>query len=310
MSTKSIAALIACFSSSCYAFDGLSSLNSEFTYTDNIKQPLLMTDSSSDSLLPADFYSNYSQLTSNSYALNYDESTLDLEPTPLPKYLSVSDQKDWDYLLHQTYTILGLSVVTAATMTLLPESVTKWDEESRSLKGLGKKWKDHVTEGPVWDRDEHFLNYVMHPYFGGVYYTAARHSGFNEFESFLYSATMSTFFWEYGVEAFAEVPSWQDIFITPFLGSVVGEMMFEAEQNIVASGGEVLGSETMGSVSLFFLNPVGHIHGWVSNAWGGSAEFQFVDNPWFDNQSAAKFAADSGAVYDSAFYGGQLTITF
>lgn len=107
----------------------------------------------------------------------------------------------------------------------------------------------------------------MHPYFGGVYYTAARHAGFNEFESFLYSATMSTFFWEYGVEAFAEVPSWQDIFITPFFGAVIGELMFEAEQNIVANGGEVMGSDTMGGVTLFFLNPIGHIHGWVSSAW-------------------------------------------
>ena len=99
--------------------------------------------------------------------------------------------------------------------------------------------------------------------------TAARHAGFNEFESFLYSATLSTF-WEYKAEAFASAIL-ADLFITPFFGAVVGEMMFEAEQDIVVNGGEVWGSETMGNVSLFFLNPVGHIHGWVSDAWGGSA---------------------------------------
>ncbi len=148
----------------------------------------------------------------------------------------------------QTYTILGLSVATVGLMTLLPESITKWDEEDRDMSKLGSKWKDNVSSGPVWDRDEHFLNYVMHPYFGGVYYTAARHAGYNEFESFLYSATMSTFFWEYGVEAFAEIPSWQDLFITPFFGAVVGEMMLTAEQDIVANGGEVMGSETVGDV--------------------------------------------------------------
>jgi hypothetical protein len=210
----------------------------------------------------------------------------------------------------QTYTILGLSVATVGMMTLLPESITKWDEEDRDLSGLGGKWKDNVTAGPVWDRDEHFLNYIMHPYFGGVYYTAARHAGYNEFESFLYSATMSTFFWEYGVEAFAEVPSWQDIFITPFFGAVVGEMMFEAEKDLVASGGEVWGSETMGGVTLFFLNPVGHIHGWVSDAWGGSAEFQYSSTPWFGNQDAAKFAMDAGASYDNVFYGVEMDIKF
>ena len=90
--------------------------------------------------------------------------------------------------------------------------------------------------------------------------------------------TTLSLFSEYGVEAFAEVPSWQDLFITPFFGAVVGEIMFEAEQDIVANGGEVWGSETMGSVSLFFLNPVGHIHGWVSDAWGGSAEFGSTQN--------------------------------
>jgi hypothetical protein len=134
------------------------------------------------------------------------EQELKVDEPALPRYLTPSDTKDWDYLKDQTYTILGLSVVTVGLMTLLPESITKWDEDDRNLSGLGQKWWDNVSQGPTWDRDEHYLNYVMHPYFGGVYYTAARHAGFNEFESFLYSAAMSGLFWEYGVEAFAEVP--------------------------------------------------------------------------------------------------------
>ncbi len=152
------------------------------------------------------------------YAMGLDsDDSLNLDAGLQPKHLIVPKDKDWDYLMGQTYTILGLSVATVGLMTLLPESITKWDDEDRDMSKLGSKWKDNVSSGPVWDRDEHFLNYVMHPYFGGVYYTAARHAGYNEFESFLYSATMSAFFWEYGVEAFAEIPSWQDLFITPFL---------------------------------------------------------------------------------------------
>ena len=245
------------------------------------------------------------------YAMGLDsDDSLNLDVGLQPKHLIVPKDKDWDYLMGQTYTILGLSVATVGLMTLLPESITKWDDEDRDMSKLGSKWKDNVSSGPVWDRDEHFLNYVMHPYFGGVYYTAARHAGYNEFESFLYSATMSAFFWEYGVEAFAEIPSWQDLFITPFFGAVVGEMMLTAEQDIIAGGGEVMGSETMGDVSLFFLNPVGHIHYWVSDAWGGSAEFQFSSSPWFGNQDAAKFAMDSGASYDNVFYGFEMKVTF
>ncbi|WP_282176520.1 DUF3943 domain-containing protein [Vibrio nereis] len=257
------------------------------------------------------FYANgNSTALLDPYNFNANESALKLDEEPVAKYLTVQDERDWEYLKGQTYTILGLSVATVGLMTLLPESITKWDEEDRNLSGLGSKWKDNVTAGPVWDRDEHYLNYVMHPYFGGVYYTAARHAGFNEFESFLYSATMSTFFWEYGVEAFAEVPSWQDVFITPFFGAVVGELMLEAEQDIITSGGEVLGSATMGDVTLFFLNPVGHIHGWVSNTWGGSAELQYSSNPWFGNDQAAKFALESGAQYDNVFYGVEMKISF
>ncbi|AXB31807.1 DUF3943 domain-containing protein [Vibrio campbellii] len=245
------------------------------------------------------------------YAMGLDsDDSLNLDAGLQPKHLIVPKDKDWDYLMGQTYTILGLSVATVGLMTLLPESITKWDDEDRDMSKLGSKWKDNVSSGPVWDRDEHFLNYVMHPYFGGVYYTASRHAGYNEFESFLYSATMSAFFWEYGVEAFAEVPSWQDLFITPFFGAVVGEMMLTAEQDIIAGGGEVMGSETMGDVSLFFLNPIGHIHYWISDAWGGSAEFQFSSSPWFGNQDAAKFAMDSGASYDNVFYGFEMKVTF
>ncbi|WP_146448268.1 DUF3943 domain-containing protein [Vibrio kanaloae] len=252
----------------------------------------------------------YTYKPSKNYALNESSDQYDLTIDKQPLYLTVSDGKDWDYLMGQTYTILGLSVATVGLMTLLPESITKWDDDQRDISALGQKWKDNVSAGPVWDRDEHFLNYVMHPYFGGVYYTAARHAGYDEFESFLYSWTMSTFFWEYGVEAFAEVPSWQDLFITPFFGAVVGEMMLEAEQNIVASGGEVMGSQTMGDVSLFFLNPVGHIHYWVSDAWGGDAEVNLNTNPWWDNQDAAKFAYDAGAPYDSQFVGMNFKVTF
>ncbi|EGQ7963387.1 DUF3943 domain-containing protein [Vibrio vulnificus] len=252
----------------------------------------------------------YSYKPTTTLSLDEPSNDLNLDASTQPKHYIVPQDKDWDYLMGQTYTILGLSVATVGLMTLLPESITKWDDDARDISNLGSKWKDNVSSGPVWDRDEHFLNYIMHPYFGGVYYTAARHAGYNEFESFLYSSVMSTFFWEYGVEAFAEVPSWQDIFITPFFGAVVGEIMLETEQNIIANGGEVLGSETVGDVSLFFLNPVGHIHYWVSNAWGGSAEVNFVSNPWFGNQDAAKYALDSGYAYDNQFYGFDFKVTF
>lgn len=256
-----------------------------------------------DSLL----VSSHSDITSRS-AANSDRQADSHSINTLPMHLSVAPEKDWDYLLSQSYTILGLSFATVGMMTLLPESVTNWTDEDRNLGNLGSKWWDNVSAGPVWDHDDHYLNYVMHPYFGGVYYTAARHSGFNEWESFLYSATMSTFFWEYGVESFAEVPSIQDIIVTPLFGAAVGEWMFQTELEITARGGEVMGSKALGDVSLFLLNPVGHIHYWVTDWWAGDADVSFTYKPWFGNTTAANFATDAGIPYDRQFIGLELKL--
>ena len=226
-----------------------------------------------------------------------------------PKHRITAKEKDWDYLLGQTGVIFGFSVVTVGLMTLLPESITKWDEEDRDISRLGSKWWDNVSDGPIWDEDEHYLNYIMHPYFGGVYYVAARHAGFDEFESFLYSFAMSTFFWEYGVEAFAEIPSIQDVIVTPLFGALAGELMYVKEQEIIAKG-KVLGSETLADVSLFLLNPVGHIHYWLTDWWDVKSELSVTQDRWFGYQAAANYAYDSGAEYSDNFVGLQLKVEF
>lgn len=142
---------------------------------------------------------------------------------------------------------------------LLPESFTQWDKEEMKKNGIGAKWKENVKAGPVVDEDNFFLNYVMHPYFGGVYYMTARSNGFNIFESFTYSAIMSTFFWEYGIEAFAEIPSVQDLIVTPVLGSVVGEGFFYAKKSILKNNSKILNSRFLGKTSLFLMDPLNTI---------------------------------------------------
>lgn len=233
-------------------------------------------------------------------------------PAELPRYLYTSPTEDWEYLKGQTYTVLGISVATVALMTLLPESVTNWTAEDRDFSNLTGKWWDNVSDGPVWDRDDHYLNYLMHPYFGGVYYTAARHAGYGQFESFLYSAVLSTFFWEYGVESFAEVPSWQDIIVTPLFGAAVGELMYITEQNILAEGGEVWGSEALGDVSLFFLNPIGHIHYWITGIWDDDAtSVSLTANPFEYSKSASTLTQDTKIQnIDQDFIGMKFRMTF
>jgi hypothetical protein len=166
-------------------------------------------------------------------------------------------------LWQQTKVVLVGGFAVMGVIALLPEDISKWDRSEIGKGQLLEKWWDNVREGPVWDNDKWYINYIGHPYFGGVYYQGARKSGYNQWNSMVYSALMSTFYWEYGIEAFAEVPSLQDLVVTPLGGWIYGEWAHHKEQEIRNRGGTALGSKTWGSISLFLLDPLGSIDSWV-----------------------------------------------
>ena len=163
--------------------------------------------------------------------------------------------RDWRRLGYTSSMYIGATVIAFGVLWIMPESTTNWDKEEIKEKGLIWKWKENVKAGPVWDEDDWVLNWITHPYSGGIYYMTARSSGFTVLESFGYSAIMSTFFWEYGVEAFAEVPSIQDLIITPVVGSVVGEGFFYAKKSILKHDKKVLKSRFLGITTLFLMDP-------------------------------------------------------
>ena len=84
------------------------------------------------------------------------------------------------------------------------------------------------------------INYLGHPISGAVYYVMARNDGLNPFESFIFSTLMSSFFWEYGYEAFAEIPSMQDLVSTPIVGAFMGEYMHYLEGVLDENGGSYM----------------------------------------------------------------------
>ena len=170
---------------------------------------------------------------------------------------SPKNGEDSERLLSQTTSIFYYGLGAISVLAVMPESVTNWNDDDDV--SLAQKWLDHVSAGPVWDRDDAVLNYIMHPYFGGTYYQTARKSGYRQWDSFLYSALMSSAFWEYGVEAFAEKPSIQDLVVTPVLGWVYGEWAFNTEREIWAGGGTVWGNEYLGNTALFLLDPIDSI---------------------------------------------------
>ena len=163
--------------------------------------------------------------------------------------------RNWKRLGNDSSMFLGTSIVAFAALWVMPESVTNWDKEQIKEKGILWKWRENVKAGPVWDKDNWVLNYVTHPYFGGVYYMTARSNGFTVLESFGYSTLMSTFFWEYGIEAFAEIPSTQDLIITPIIGSLIGEGFFCAKKSILKHDKKILKSKTLGLTILFLIDP-------------------------------------------------------
>ncbi len=167
----------------------------------------------------------------------------------------------------------NLSFAMAGMMGLLwmlPESVTNWkkDQIRQNPGGIFDEYKKNLRRGPVWDKDDFYINYIGHPVSGAAYYTLARHNKLTPMESFGYSVLMSTFFWEYGFEAFAEIPSYQDLIITPVVGSILGEMFFQWEQRIHANNGEVMGSKRLGKIAMVALNPMGSLSDWINRGLG------------------------------------------
>ncbi|NBI51715.1 DUF3943 domain-containing protein [Photobacterium alginatilyticum] len=203
----------------------------------------------------------------------YSNTTWEDQPRPDSVYdspysvalFSAENGEDADRLWSQTKSVAWYGVGVAGFIALLPEDISNWDNSSERLM---EKWWKNVKDGPVWDRDIWYINYIGHPYFGGVYYQVARKSGYRQWDAFVYSFLMSTFYWEYGLEAFAEVPAIQDLVVTPVLGWVYGEWAFNKEREIIQGGGEVWGSSLVGDMALFFLDPVDSIGCGINNLVG------------------------------------------
>jgi hypothetical protein len=167
--------------------------------------------------------------------------------------------KDYRRLGYNSMLYAGAAVVVFGALYAMPESFTHWDKQAMKENGIFWKWKQNVKAGPVMDQDSFFINYITHPYSGAVYFMTARSSGFTFLESFGYSAIMSTFFWEYGIEAFAEIPSIQDLISTPILGSAMGEGFFYAKKSILRHHKKVLKSRFLGKTTLFLIDPFNSI---------------------------------------------------
>lgn len=178
-------------------------------------------------------------------------------------------QPDWSGIRRDTLYFLGYQFGAVAVLYVAPDDVSGWSEEDKEDYSFDK-WKENVSH-PVVDNDKWWINYVTHPYWGAAYYTRARERGFDPSQSFWYSVLLSTLF-EYGVEAFAEPVSMQDLIVTPLIGSLIGEYLFSPlRERIRAKPGALdWGDKAL----LFATDPLGVLNAGVDSLLGVETTLQ------------------------------------
>ena len=175
-------------------------------------------------------------------------------------YSMTGSAPDWHAMWINTAVLSGAFVSTLFVLEMLPEGATNWNRAAIQKDPFYTRWYNHVIkEGPEWDGDSPIFNYVLHPYAGAVYFMSARSTGFNFWQSMLYAACISTIGWEFGIEACMERPSIQDIFVTPLVGSVIGELFYKLKRNIVSHDYRLWGSPVIGNIVAFLIDPVNEV---------------------------------------------------
>ena len=175
---------------------------------------------------------------------------------------------DWSGLKRDTLYFLGYQAVVVAVLYALPDEQTRFDKDNAGFN----KWRDNVTN-PVWDDDKAYLNYVLHPYWGATYYIRGRERGLTRWQSFGYSALLSSLY-EYGAEAFFEPVSYQDLIVTPLIGSLLGEFVFSPlRDSIRAKPG---GPDRLDQAVLVLTDPLGAANELIDRLFGVQSQVSFA----------------------------------
>ena len=175
-------------------------------------------------------FSNFS----NQHFQNYIDSIKSGITTPTQNHWLRNEYSSfWKKAGRGELLIGGIEVIGMATLMLMPKEVTKW--EPGWIKAAEKNIARAFSTPPVWDHDDWPLNYIGHPIAGSYYYNAVRSQNATRFQSFLF-ATVQSCIWEYVIEGVAERPSIQDLFITPVVGSLLGEPIHLLTMNMRKNG--------------------------------------------------------------------------
>ena len=166
-----------------------------------------------------------------------DQPLLHPEPASLPAERSKLPEIGPPPPHHTVKTFAAFTVaslVGIGVYALAPSSLVGTTKEGQYEKAWNN-FKEAWTKPPVFDTDRWTVNYLGHPYFGAQFYLSQRNYGESPLYSFLFSTFMSTAF-EYFIESWSEQPSINDLIITPVVGSILGEVIFLATQEMRKDG--------------------------------------------------------------------------
>lgn len=211
-------------------------------------------------------------------------------------------------LRRDTYYFLGAQFAIIGILYIGPERLSGWSDEQKDDYSFNK-YRDNVRNIVV-DHDRWWVNYVLHPYWGGAYYVRARERGFDDHTAFWYSALLSAFY-EFGAEAFFEEPSVQDLIFTPVLGYFVGHQFMKWRGDILQrqAAGEAPGFG--GRAVLIATDPLGAVSRMFDRALGIRGEVTVM--PFFMDGPATTLTDDGPAPADiepSLLPGLQVQITW
>jgi len=182
-------------------------------------------------------------------------------------------------LWRDTRYFLGYQVAAIGILYMMPESVTGWTPEQK--KGYDMSiWWDNASH-PQQDTDDDYINYGLHPYWGAAYYVRARERGYDGLQSFGYAALLSSLF-EFGVEALFETPSTQDLWVTPVIGSLLGQYFWHVRGNVRDREAE-RGYRSTGDKWLWVLtDPLGTLNQQFDKLFGYETQVQIRPLRWVE----------------------------
>lgn len=225
-----------------------------------------------------------------------DRTPADPEQVPTGGYgwkIPPPDSPDWKGLGRDTAYFLAYQVLIVGVLYVAPESVSGWSKEDKDEL----KWGENVSD-PHRDEDDKYVNYLLHPYWGASYYIRGRERGLDRTQSFLFSTALSTLF-EFGIEAYFEQPSYQDLWTSPVLGSLLGEFVFTPiRERIRAKPGAL---DWKDKTLLFLTDPLGVVGAKTDDLLGVQTTLRLqAFQPELTARSSPRFGSASYSSADGA----------